>query len=88
MNNELRGSGIHHRHSEILAPPAWVRFRPSTRPHKGIEPHHPVLDVGCGCGVATLSAAQVARTAFGVDISKPLLVAQWRNRLGFPLLEG
>jgi len=38
-----------------------------------LEPHHAVLDVGCGCGVTTLSAARRARTAVGVDISEPLL---------------
>lgn len=38
-----------------------------------LEPHHSVLDVGCGCGVTTLNAARGARTALGVDISKPLL---------------
>lgn len=38
-----------------------------------LEPHHSVLDVGCGCGVTTLTAARRARTALGVDISAPLL---------------
>jgi len=38
-----------------------------------LEPHHSVLDVGCGCGVTTLIAARGARTALGVDISSPLL---------------
>ncbi len=39
----------------------------------GLEAHHRVLDVGCGCGVTTLSAAGTARQALGVDISTPLL---------------
>ena len=40
-----------------------------------------VLDVGCGCGSTTLSAARVARSALGVDLSKPLLeVAASRAR--------
>ena len=38
-----------------------------------LEPHHSVLDIGCGCGYTTLIAARGARTALGVDISSPLL---------------
>lgn len=38
-----------------------------------LEPHHSVLDVGCGCGVTTLRAARVASAAVGVDISVPLI---------------
>jgi SAM-dependent methyltransferase len=45
------------------------------------EPHHAVLDVGCGCGATTLAAARRARTALGVDLSEPLLeVAAERAR--------
>lgn len=32
-----------------------------------------MLDIGCGCGVTTLTAATTARRAVGVDISTPLL---------------
>ncbi|HUF96904.1 MAG TPA: methyltransferase domain-containing protein [Ilumatobacter sp.] len=32
-----------------------------------------VLDVGCGCGITTLRAAQSARRALGLDISHPLV---------------
>ena len=46
-----------------------------------IEPRHSVLDIGCGCGVTTHTAARGARTALGVDISEPLLeVAARRAR--------
>jgi len=38
-----------------------------------LEPHHAVLDVGCGCGATTLAAARGARTAVGADLSRPLL---------------
>ncbi len=38
-----------------------------------VEPHHAVLDVGCGTGATTLRAARGTRTALGVDISEPLL---------------
>ncbi len=37
------------------------------------ERNHAVLDVGCGCGATTILAARVARTALGVDLSRPLL---------------
>lgn len=41
-----------------------------------------VLDVGCGCGVTTLAAAEHAGAAVGVDISDPLVrVAVERARL-------
>lgn len=46
-----------------------------------LEPHHSVLDVGCGSGATTLTAARVASTALGADLSKPLLeVAAGRAR--------
>jgi SAM-dependent methyltransferase len=46
-----------------------------------LEPHHSVLDVGCGCGATTLTAARGARSALGVDLSEPLLdVAARRAR--------
>ena len=38
-----------------------------------LEPRHAVLDVGCGCGATTLTAARRAGAALGVDISEPLL---------------
>lgn len=38
-----------------------------------LEPHHAVLDVGCGCGFTTLRAAATAGSALGVDISAPLI---------------
>ena len=46
-----------------------------------LEPHHAVLDVGCGCGATTLVAARRARTVLGVDISAPFVeVAAERAR--------
>lgn len=46
-----------------------------------LEPHHAVLDVGCGCGATTLAAARVAGRVLGVDLSAPLLdVARSRAR--------
>lgn len=46
-----------------------------------LEPHHSVLDVGCGCGFMTLAAARRARTVIGADLSAPLLeVAASRAR--------
>ncbi len=38
-----------------------------------LEAHQAVLDIGCGCGVTTLTAARSVRTALGVDLSQPLL---------------
>ena len=38
-----------------------------------IEAHQAVLDIGCGCGAATLAAAASCRRALGVDISEPLV---------------
>jgi len=47
-----------------------------------LESRHSVLDVGCGCGATTLTAAGDARSALGVDISRPLVeVAADRARL-------
>ena len=41
--------------------------------HTQIGPTDRVLDIGCGCGVTTLRAAQSARAVLGVDISHPLV---------------
>lgn len=38
-----------------------------------LEPGSAVLDVGCGCGTTTLTAARVAGVALGVDLSEPFL---------------
>ncbi len=38
-----------------------------------LAPHEAVLDVGCGCGAATLAAAGSARAVLGADLSEPLL---------------
>ena len=39
----------------------------------GLRADDDVLDVGCGCGAMTLTAAHHARRAVGVDISDPLV---------------
>ena len=38
-----------------------------------IAPSDAVLDVGCGCGVTTLTAGSTARRVVGLDISTPLI---------------
>jgi SAM-dependent methyltransferase len=38
-----------------------------------VSPDDTVLDVGCGCGVTTLSAAATAHRVLGLDISQPLI---------------
>jgi len=46
-----------------------------------LAPHERVLDVGCGSGAATLTAARLTDRVLGVDISEPLLeVAAARAR--------
>lgn len=49
--------------------------------HGGLEPHHAVLDIGCGCGATTLRTAGLVDRAVGADLSEPLLdVARHRAR--------
>lgn len=75
------GESVHYveeadRYDRQLAP-----FADALIERVGLEAHHAVLDVGCGCGVTTLAAARRARTATGLDISDPLLqVATERAR--------
>ncbi len=38
-----------------------------------------VLDVGCGCGATTIHAAQMSRTAVGVDLSSEMLAVGRRR---------
>jgi SAM-dependent methyltransferase len=46
-----------------------------------LEDHHTLLDVGCGCGSTTLTAARHAKAAMGIDLSEPMLdVARTRAR--------
>jgi ubiquinone/menaquinone biosynthesis C-methylase UbiE len=46
-----------------------------------LTPAADVLDVGCGCGAVTISAARSARAALGIDLSAPMLdVARGRAR--------
>jgi ubiquinone/menaquinone biosynthesis C-methylase UbiE len=47
----------------------------------GFEPHHVVLDIGCGCGATTLRAAGMVQRAVGADLSEPLVeMARHRAR--------
>jgi SAM-dependent methyltransferase len=75
------GESVHYvehsdRYDRQLAPFAEALFE-RAQP----EAHDAVLDVGCGCGATTLTAARRARRAVGVDISIPLLeVAEERAR--------
>jgi ubiquinone/menaquinone biosynthesis C-methylase UbiE len=64
------------RYDRQLEPIAAALFQLVT-----LDPDSAVLDVGCGCGATTLTAARGARTALGMDLSKPLLeVAAERSR--------
>ncbi len=56
------------RYDRQLAP-----FTEALLNHVDLGPGDTVLDIGCGCGVTTLQAAQSARAALGVDISHPLV---------------
>jgi len=67
------GESVHYvshadRYDRQLAP-----FTEALMQHVRIGPNDTVLDIGCGCGVTTLQAAQGARAALGVDISHPLV---------------
>ncbi len=67
------GESVHYvshadRYDRQLAP-----FTQALLKHAQIGPNDRVLDIGCGCGVTTLRAAQSARTVLGVDISHPLV---------------
>jgi len=67
------GESVHYvshadRYDRQLAP-----FTEALMQHVRIGPNDTVLDIGCGCGVTTLRAAQRARAALGVDISHPLV---------------
>ncbi len=67
------GESVHYvshadRYDRQLAP-----FTEALMQHVRIGPNDTVLDIGCGCGVTTLHAAQGARAALGVDISRPLV---------------
>jgi ubiquinone/menaquinone biosynthesis C-methylase UbiE len=64
---------------KVLAPVAEALFTAA-----GLAPGDAVLDIGCGCGATTLAAARAAGpagSAFGIDLSEPMLdVARRRAR--------
>lgn len=67
------GESVHYvshadRYDRQLAP-----FTEALLEHARLGPNDTVLDIGCGCGVTTLQAAQSARAVLGVDISHPLV---------------
>jgi SAM-dependent methyltransferase len=67
------GESVHYvshadRYDRQLAP-----FTEALMEHARLGPNDAVLDIGCGCGVTTLQAAQSAGSALGVDISHPLV---------------
>ena len=45
----------------------------------GLDAGDSVLDVGCGCGATTIQAAQMSRTAVGVDLSSEILAVGRRR---------
>jgi SAM-dependent methyltransferase len=65
----------------------WIKYRallddqlePFSRllfRNAGVQPGHTVVDVGCGCGTDTLTAARLAAPdgrVLGLDVSKPML---------------
>ncbi|MGH9054899.1 MAG: class I SAM-dependent methyltransferase [Acidimicrobiales bacterium] len=58
-----------------------VPFSDALLARAGLESHHSVLDIGCGCGATTLRAAGLAHRAVGADLSEPLVeIARHRAR--------
>jgi SAM-dependent methyltransferase len=58
-----------------------VPFSDALLARGGLESHHAVLDIGCGCGATTLRAAGLVQRAVGADLSEPLVqIARHRAR--------
>ena len=58
-----------------------VPFSDALLARGGLESHHAVLDIGCGCGATTLRAAGLVQRAVGADLSEPLVeIARQRAR--------
>lgn len=62
------------RYDRQLAPFADLLFE-----HLQLDEGQRLLDVGCGCGATTISAAQRVRLATGADLSKPMLAVAARR---------
>ena len=50
-----------------------VPFSDALLARGGLESHHALLDIGCGCGATTLRAAGLVQRAVGADLSEPLV---------------
>lgn len=67
----------------FTTPPAATLVR-----HAGIKPDHRVLDVGCGTGVATVTASTRGARAKGLDLSPVLLErARWNAEVAGQAIE-
>ncbi len=73
-----------------VAGPSWVRDQQqldamlvahanSVIAAAELRSDHRVVDIGCGCGALTLQASELAASAVGVDVSRPML-ARARER--------
>ena len=58
---------------------------------KYVEEHHEVIDIGCCSGLYSLTAAEVCKSAMGVDIDRNFinqarwLHGVWKEKTGLPL---
>jgi SAM-dependent methyltransferase len=76
----VEGTAVRHAASEHAPGPSGYdaelrRHNEVLRRAVGVQPHHRVLDIGCGTGQTTRQAARTAQagSALGVDISAPTI---------------